>query len=308
MTEEKSSNAAKKYGQYDAPIELERALNDKDEALLKKVNAKYGDRIKNLYPYVIRTFITGYAHTAEEQREQETYNRIDHFLERYNEFHFETILNEPMKDEQKMFEAWRLYTYGYDKQGHPVLYDEIGSADIKSIESVFHNDIALLREYRFRFHRRLANCKRIQSEKMGCMLYKHAFVMDLQGFSTSHFGSNYRHIVREVIGDEQHVFPETLAVMFLVNTPWAFRLIWSVLKGFIDPITVAKIKVLGYDYIGELKKYIDIDQIPAKYGGKGTMPIKLGHCSDLPHDRYPLDYYDKKQQQTKDTDEQKSAQ
>ena len=64
---------------------------------------------------------------------------------------------------------------GYDKQGHPVLYDEIASASIPAVNKAFKDDMELLRKYRFRFHRRLANCKRIQAEKLDTILYKHAF-------------------------------------------------------------------------------------------------------------------------------------
>jgi len=237
----------------------------------------------------------GYAHTKE--REKETYMRLDHYLERYNEYKFETILDQPLQNEQQMFKAWKVYTYGYDKQGHPVLYDEVGSAEIKAVEAAFKDDLNLLRRYRFRFHRRLANCKRIQAEKLDTVLFKHTFIMDLSGFSTSHFGSKYRNIIREIIGDEQNIFPETLYVMFLINTPWAFRMIWKILSNFIDPITYEKIKVLGGDYIDEMKKYIDIDQIPTKYKGTGKKPIKLGHCADLPHDRYPINYYELKKKE-----------
>lgn len=274
--------------QYEPTVESQQQLTKADLALMEKVKAKYGDRLAPLYPHVIRTFITGYAHTKE--REKETYMRIDHYLARHSEYKFDTILDTPLANEQQMFDAWKLYTYGYDKQGHPVLYDEVASCDIKAVEKSFNNDMDLLRRYRFRFHRRLANCKRIQSDRLNSVVFKHTFVMDLSGFSSSHFGSNYRNIVKEIIGDEQNVFPETLYVMFLINTPWAFRLIWSVVSTFIDPITYEKIKVLGSSYLDEMQKYIPIDQIPPKYKGKGKIPIKLGHCSDLPHDRYPLDY------------------
>ena len=87
-----------------------------------------------------------------------------------------------------------------------MLYDEIGSCVISAVEKAFKNDIATLRKYRYRFHRRLANCKRIQSEKYNTMIYKHIMIMDLAGFSTSHFGSNYRNIVKEIIGDEQFCY------------------------------------------------------------------------------------------------------
>ena len=49
-----------------------------------------------------------------------------------------------------------------------------------------------------------------------------------------------------------------------------------------------KCSVLGKDYLKELTKIIPLDQIPPKFGGKGTNPIKLGYSADLPHDRYPL--------------------
>lgn len=209
---------------------------------------------------------------------------------------------------------------GFDQQGHPVVYDEIASSDTKKVDAAFtpksDDPMELCRVYRYRFHRRLANAKRIQSEKLDTLMFKHVLVFDLKGFSSAHFGAKYRAIVQGVIGDEQfgallspnamqcesaslmwcalnrNVFPETLYKCILVNSPWAFRMIWSIISNFIDPITYEKIKVLGSDYLGEMQKIINIDQIPPKYGGKGTKAIKLGHSADLPHDRYPLDYFD----------------
>ena len=61
---------------------------------------------------MIRTFITGYAHIKAEDREKETYARIDHYFKRHDEFAFETILDEPMENEDVMFKAWGLYIYG----------------------------------------------------------------------------------------------------------------------------------------------------------------------------------------------------
>mmetsp|Transcript_43114 Transcript_43114/g.38351 ORF Transcript_43114/g.38351 Transcript_43114/m.38351 type:complete len:321 (-) Transcript_43114:47-1009(-) len=273
--EEKTDEVKK----YEPTMESQYKFTEEDKAMQKKIEAKYGSKLDELYPFVVRNFVTGYKHCKE--REKETYMRLDHYLERYEQYKFNTILDEPLANEEEMFQAWKLYTYGYDKQGHPVLYDEIASADIAAVNKAFKDDMELLRTYRFRFHRRLANTKRIQAEKLDTILYKHTFIMDLSGFSSSHFGSNYRNTVKEIIGDEQNVFPETLYVMFLINTPWAFRMIWRIVGTFIDPITYEKIKVLGSDYIGEMTKYIDIDQIPAKYKGKGKKPIKYGFCSDL---------------------------
>ena len=105
------------------------------------------------------------------------------------------------------------------------------------------------------------------------------------------FASEYRF---EPLVEYRHVFPESLYKCFVINAPWIFTMIWKIISNFIDPITYEKIKVLGTDYLEEMKKTIPLDQIPAKYGGTGKMEIKLGMSADLPHDRYPLDYYEQK--------------
>lgn len=181
---------------------------------------------------------------------------------------------------------------GWDKQGHPILYDEIGCADITAVTDAFSNDIEIVRKYRFRFHRRLANCKRIQADRYKVPIFKHVMVMDMSGFCSSHFNAQYRAIVKDIIGDEQNVFPETLKKLYVVNAPWPFRLIWNVICTFIDPLTAQKISVAKNT--SELLREIDVNQIPPKYGGKGKWEIILGKCASLPHDRYPLEWEENK--------------
>jgi hypothetical protein len=43
----------------------------------------------------------------------------------------------------------------------------------------------------------------------------------------------------------QNNFPEHLGCLFMINTPLLFRGFWSVIKGFLDERTLAKIKVRG---------------------------------------------------------------
>lgn len=106
VEEKKADNGSK----YEPTVESTQKLNKEDLALMEKVVQKYGDKLAPLYPNVIRNFITGYAHTAE--REKETYLRIDHYLDRHTTFSFPTILDEPLQGEEAMLEAWPLYIYG----------------------------------------------------------------------------------------------------------------------------------------------------------------------------------------------------
>ena len=104
--EEKTDEVKK----YEPTLESQYELNAKDLALQKKIEQRYGDKLKKLYPFVVRNFITGYAHTKE--REKETFMRLDHYFERYEKYKFDTILDEPLENEEEMFQAWKIYTYG----------------------------------------------------------------------------------------------------------------------------------------------------------------------------------------------------
>jgi hypothetical protein len=53
----------------------------------------------------------------------------------------------------------------------------------------------------------------------------------------------------------------------MVNAPWFFTTIWSVIKHWIDPVTAEKFHILGSNYLDTLRDYIDDDQIPPELGG-----------------------------------------
>ena len=74
-------------------------------------------------------------------------------------------------------------------------------------------------------------------------------------------------------------YPETLDRIFIIGAPAFFPTVWGWIKRWFDPITVSKIFILSAaDMKPTLEKYIDIENIPVKYGGKleyewGMMPL-----------------------------------
>lgn len=74
-------------------------------------------------------------------------------------------------------------------------------------------------------------------------------------------------------------YPETLDRIFVIGAPSFFPTVWDWAKGWFDPITVQKIKILGSkNVLSGLQEFIDIDNIPKKYGGNlewgfGDMPF-----------------------------------
>jgi hypothetical protein len=65
----------------------------------------------------------------------------------------------------------------------------------------------------------------------------------------------------------QNYYPERLGKMYLINAPWGFSTVFSVVKGWLDPVTVEKIHVLGGGYQSELLKQIPAENLPTTFGG-----------------------------------------
>ena len=67
---------------------------------------------------------------------------------------------------------------------------------------------------------------------------------------------------------------------YVVNAPLLARLAWGIVNKFMDPVTRAKVVMLGSDYKSVLPQYIDSDQLPPEYGG--TCSSCNGECVPVP--------------------------
>ena len=70
-----------------------------------------------------------------------------------------------------------------------------------------------------------------------------------------------------VSGISQNYYPKRLGKLYIINVPWSFSTVFSVIKGFLDPVMVAKISVLGSDYKIELLAQIHAQNLPKFLGG-----------------------------------------
>ncbi|TYJ51761.1 hypothetical protein B9479_007653 [Cryptococcus floricola] len=55
--------------------------------------------------------------------------------------------------------------------------------------------------------------------------------------------------------------------MFIINAPYLFSTIWSLIKPWLDEATVRKIHILGRNYKSELLEYIPKENLPVALGG-----------------------------------------
>jgi hypothetical protein len=104
------------------------------------------------------------------------------------------------------------------------------------------------------------------SRKAGKLLETCCTIMDLKGVGISRVSSVYGYL-RQASAISQDHYPERLGKLYLINAPWGFSGVWSVVKGFLDPVTVNKIHILGASYQSELLSQVPSENLPIEFGG-----------------------------------------
>jgi hypothetical protein len=60
-------------------------------------------------------------------------------------------------------------------------------------------------------------------------------------------------------------YPESLGTVLVYHAPWVFNAVWSIVRGWLDPVVAGKVHFAKN--IDELEKFIPKAQIPAELGG-----------------------------------------
>ena len=60
---------------------------------------------------------------------------------------------------------------------------------------------------------------------------------------------------------------------YIINAPFLFTTVWSIVKGWLDPVTVSKIVILNKSYKDDLLKQIPAENLPKDFGGKSEEDI-----------------------------------
>lgn len=176
-----------------------------------------------------------------------------------------------MSEVERFQKALPLTVYGQDKQGHPVVYEDVRNFDIDAVKDVASDDVNLA------FSRDLMTaeifCKtREQSASRDIIMYKHVRVIDVYNLGIFSVRT-YKDIIQKTIDRESNLYAENLHKLFIINGGWAFRAIWSIVKLFVHADTQTKVNIVGSNYLSEIQKDIDNDQIPKVYGGNGAKKL-----------------------------------
>jgi hypothetical protein len=91
---------------------------------------------------------------------------------------------------------------------------------------------------------------------------------DVYGYlhEASKIGQNY---YPERMGNRtQYILTDGIGKFYLINAPWGFSTVWAFIKGWLDPVTVSKIAILGSNYQPTLLQQIPAENLPSQFGGK----------------------------------------
>eukprot|EP00238_Polyblepharides_amylifera_P014358 CAMPEP_0196587188 /NCGR_PEP_ID=MMETSP1081-20130531/56692_1 /TAXON_ID=36882 /ORGANISM="Pyramimonas amylifera, Strain CCMP720" /LENGTH=379 /DNA_ID=CAMNT_0041909295 /DNA_START=758 /DNA_END=1897 /DNA_ORIENTATION=- len=118
------------------------------------------------------------------------------------------------------------------------------------------------------------------SHDSGKQKYSTFTIFDLQGVSLFQFHAS-RASLQRVSQLDQDNYPEFVGELFLINTPWIFKTIWAMMQPWLGKRTQQKITMLGTDYLEELLKHVDVENLPSFFGGKCTCN-EHGGCMNRP--------------------------
>ncbi|KAH9904465.1 CRAL-TRIO domain-containing protein [Xylariomycetidae sp. FL2044] len=155
-----------------------------------------------------------------------------------------------------------------DKDGRPVYIEQLGKINLDELKNKYriYEDKMLVNlavEYEKMADPRLPACSR----KAGQLLETCCTIMDLKDVGMSKASEVYP-FIKKASTMSNNYNPERLGHMYLINLPWAFKWVWKVVSGFLDPVTVSKIHLLSSDYQKELLAQIPAENLPEEFGGK----------------------------------------
>ena len=98
----------------------------------------------------------------------------------------------------------------------------------------------------------------------------------MKGFSASMMSAPVRALLKSTAAITSNNFPENMGATYVVNTPFSFRAVWSIIKTFVDERTSAKVNILSTDFQKKLLEACDADALPTFLGGTCTCADKGG--------------------------------
>jgi len=157
-----------------------------------------------------------------------------------------------------------------DKDGRPVYVEQLTHLDLNKLFKVTTPE-RLIQELVYEYEKCQRERLPVCSEMSNKLIETSCTIMDLKNVGVAQFWrvSSY---VQQASKIGQFYYPETMGRFYIINAPYIFTTVWSVVKGWLDPVTREKIQILGSNFLSELSKQIPTENIPSIVGGSCQCP------------------------------------
>ncbi|KAI9293830.1 hypothetical protein K502DRAFT_317811 [Neoconidiobolus thromboides FSU 785] len=185
--------------------------------------------------------------------------------------------------EEEVTAIYPRFYHQVDKMGRPLYIEQIGKVNVNKMFDILCPDekdanvkydkaLNLMLKHFIVGYEILQNKKfPACSEKAGKHIEQCYTILDLKDVALSQ-ATTVLPFVKETAKIAQDYYPEMMGKMVIINAPFLFRGVFSLVKPFLDPVTLSKIDLLGGSYKSVLEKDVDLENLPKEFGGKCSCP------------------------------------
>ncbi|KAI7832443.1 CRAL-TRIO domain-containing protein [Gamsiella multidivaricata] len=168
----------------------------------------------------------------------------------------------------------------WDKAGRPIYIERMGQHNVKGLAK--NVTTAELVDYHIRCTEFVHNTIMPEcEERFGTddkVIDKETVIFDCTGMGFHQLHMEGLNMLRSLTDMDQKAYPERLGKLFIVNSPYVFVKVYSMIKKWLDPGVIEKIHILGKDYKSVLLQHIDEGNLPDFLGGTCTCSHMPGGC------------------------------
>lgn len=168
------------------------------------------------------------------------------------------------------FEQFPLWFHGEDKQGRPILWGDCGKVEIWKLM-----ELTTLEGIRRVFTWICAQIERRLEEKckvLGCNIETVVVILDASGWNMGLATKSAFGCIKDLVKCASAHYPERLGILSIVNAPVAFLHAWNVAYNFLEDSTKSNVQIWYHedDWQSVLQSFIDVNQIPSRFGGTAS--------------------------------------
>jgi len=186
------------------------------------------------------------------------------------DFGVESLTDYTPEEKVNVDKYYPQYYHKMDKEGRPIYIERLGQVKMNELRKFTTEDRqlqALVYEYEKFEQERLPAC----SAAVGHMVETSCTILDLKGVGVKAFW-DVKNYVQSASKISQDYYPERMGKFYIINAPWGFQTVFGIVKGYLDPVTQEKIKVISGNGKKELLEQIDAENLPADIGGECKCP------------------------------------